>query len=598
MEREKINQIKQNNPLIWMMSKVLRHAKLPFGMMMIQHVVYSVTPLLVALATGGLVCVLAEHAPTWGTTWIWTSLLLISYLLGRSHYFISLIDYWYQQRLEKALDEPLLKKFGTMPLKQFERPETHDLISRTVNPSETVRDICENIIAFGGTVLQALLLMIYIGSTVWWIGPLLAAFVWLTAHYETQLGARFREVERTMSVPEREKRYAGHLLSDRSAAMEFRIFGLKQEIVSRWGWWFQLIQRKRLGFDLSLTWRILIVRLPQSFAMLGCILLFGWTLRETGGNIGQFTALIVAVLPLFSVITEIGDSFRGIGEHKEYLRELQEAFTLPNSRSASGRKMFPKPMQEGIIFDRVSFTYPDEERQALRNITLHIKPEERIALVGANGSGKSTLIKLLLGLYEPDSGRILIDGIDMQDINEDHLRQAMSVVFQDFGKYTLTAQENIGFGQVERLNDLSAIKAAAAFGEANEFIEKLPAQYATPLGRLMPEGHEPSGGQWQKIAISRALMRDAQVLVFDEPAAALDPLSESKLYEHLTELLHEKTAVLVTHRLGSVHTCDRIFVLDEGTVVEEGQHSELMAAKGLYARMYNAQSDWYKEEES
>lgn len=577
---------------------MLRHAKLPFGMMMLQNVLYSVVPLLVALATGEIVNALSEPDATWGATWIWISLLLISYFLGRFHYLTSMIDYWYQQRLEANLDEPLLKKFGSMSLQQLEDPHIHDLISRTANPSGTVRDICENLIVFVGYVLQALLLMIYIGSTVWWIGPLLVIFVLLTAHIETKLGKRFREIERTMSVPEREKKYAGNLLSDRQAAMEFRVFGVEQELISRWNRWFQFIQRKRLFSDASLTWRIFIVRLPQSVALIGCILLFGWQLRETGGDAGQFAALIVAALPLFTEITDIGDAFRGIGEHNEYLSELQEAFALPVPRTASGNERFPQPIQQGIIFDQVSFTYPGEDRPALQNINLRIMPGERIALVGTNGSGKSTLIKLLLGLYEPDSGRILIDGIDLQQMNEDSLRQAMSVVFQDFGKYTLTAQENIGFGQIERMNDLVAVKEAAAAGGADAFIEELPAQYETPFGRLLPDGHEPSGGQWQKIAISRSLMRNAQVLVFDEPTAALDPMAESRLYEHLTDLLHEKTAVLVTHRLGSVHTCDRIIVLDEGTVMEEGTHSELMVAKGLYSWMYAAQAERYEEVQS
>lgn len=592
--KERENIFNRYAPLLWMVRKVLRHAKLPFGMMMMQHVAYAVVPFWVALATGGIVRALSGSDAKWGATWIWIALLFISYLVGRSHYLISITDYWYQQRLEAALDEPLLKKFGSMSLKQFEDPDTHDLISRTINPSKAVKDICENLIAFGGSILQALLLTIFIGSTVWWIGPLLVLFVLTTAHFETQLGKHFREIERKMSIAEREKRYAGNLLSDRQAAIEFRVFGLGQEVTSRWNRWFQFIQRKRLLFDLSMTWRIFIVRLPQSILLFGCILIFVWQLRETGGDVGQFTALIVAVLPLFSEINEIGDSFRGLGEHNEYLQELQEAYALPDFRTANGNERFPDPMERGIVFEQVSFTYPGESKEALKNINLHIKPGERIALVGANGSGKSTLIKLLLGLYEPASGRILIDGINMQDINEDSLRQAMSVVFQDFGTYTLTAQENIGFGQLDRMNDLTAVKAAAVAGGANEFIEELPAQYETTFGRLMPGGHEPSGGQWQKVAISRALMREAQMLVFDEPAAALDPIAESRLYEHLTDVLHEKTAVLVTHRLGSVHTCDRIIVLDEGTVVEAGTHSELMVTQGLYSRMYASQAEWYE----
>lgn len=593
--KERLNGYKRYTPLIWIVRKVMQHAKLPFGLMVMQHVLFAAVPVLVAFTTGKMVTILSDAEASWGDTWIWMTVLMLSYFLGGSHILNSFIDYLYLQRLQPKLDEPLLQKFATMSLKQFEHPYVHDLISRTVNPSGTVREICENLISLGGAILQILSLVIFIGLTVWWVGPLLVLILFLTAHFETKLGMRSREIERTMSVPEREKKYAGNLLSNRQAAMEFRVFGFGQWVISRWNKWVRFIQRKRLLFDLSIAWRVLIVRLPQFIALFGCILLIGWQIRETGGSIGQFTAMIVALLPLFSDVREIGDLLRDLSENNEYLRELQEAYALPEPQTASGSEDFPKPMQQGINFDEVSFTYPGKSEPVLKKVSFHIHPGERIALVGANGSGKSTLIKLLLGLYEPDSGKIFVDGIDLQNIKADRLHEEMSVVFQDFGKYMLTVKENIGLGQLDQLHDLAAVKAAAIAGDADDFIKKLPEQYETPLGKLKPKSYEPSLGQWQKIAISRALMRKAQVLIFDEPTAALDPMAESKLYKHLIDILREKTAVLVTHRLGSVHTCDKIIVLDQGTVVEIGSHQELMAKNGLYARMYTTQAEWYEE---
>ena len=183
----------------------------------------------------------------------------------------------------------------------------------------------------------------------------------------------------------------------------------------------------------------------------------------------------------------------------------------------------------------------------------------------------------------------------MKDIDLIELRKNMSVVFQDFGKYFLTARENIALGDVEKMQNLEAIQEAAKKGGADEFIKQLPNQYDTPFGRLVPNSHEPSGGQWQRLAISRGLVKNAQILFFDEPTSALDPVAEAQLYNQIGELLEGQTAVLVTHRLGSVHTCDRIIVLDEGEVVETGTHEELMAKGGLYAHMYVSQASWYRE---
>lgn len=231
---------------------------------------------------------------------------------------------------------------------------------------------------------------------------------------------------------------------------------------------------------------------------------------------------------------------------------------------------------------------------ALANGTVQLRSGEIHALVGENGAGKSTLVKLLLGLYRPDAGRISADGIDYRDIPPESVHDAISAVYQDFFNFALTARESVGVGRVAASGDLGAVRAAACLGGADAFLAALPLGYETPVGHILDGGTGLSGGQWQRIAISRAFMRDPQILILDEPAAALDPKAEAELYGRFTELLAGRGALLISHRLGSARLADRILVLADGRIAEDGTHMELMALGGIYARMWEVQAQWYR----
>jgi ATP-binding cassette subfamily B protein len=248
-----------------------------------------------------------------------------------------------------------------------------------------------------------------------------------------------------------------------------------------------------------------------------------------------------------------------------------------------------------IHFARVTFAYPGAARPVLDEIDLILQPGERVALVGENGAGKTTLAKLLLGLYQPTAGRILIDGVDLADLDLEWWRRRAAAVFQDYVKYELTVGENIGFGDVSRLNDTPAIRTAAARSGADAVVTELPLGYQTMLGKAYDEaGHDLSIGQWQKLAIARAYLRDAAVLVLDEPTAALDARAEVEVYRRFRDMAEGKTVLLISHRLGSARLADRIIVLEHGRIVEEGSHAELVARGGRYATMYTAQAQWYR----
>jgi ATP-binding cassette subfamily B protein len=246
-----------------------------------------------------------------------------------------------------------------------------------------------------------------------------------------------------------------------------------------------------------------------------------------------------------------------------------------------------------LTAEEVSFTYPDATRPAVDRVSLEIDRGEVVALVGENGSGKTTLAKMLAGLYRPESGRILWDDTDLADVDADELRRSIAVIFQDFEKYLLPARENVGLGRRERIDEVEAIIEAAERADADQFLATLPEGYETMLGREFSGGFDLSIGQWQRVALARAFFRDAPFVILDEPTAALDARAESRLFERMRELLEGRSVVLISHRFSSVRSADRIYVLHEGRVVEEGPHEELMERGGLYAELFTLQARAY-----
>ena len=256
--------------------------------------------------------------------------------------------------------------------------------------------------------------------------------------------------------------------------------------------------------------------------------------------------------------------------------------------------MAPRPIRQGIEFKNVSFAYPGNRRKILAGVDLHIEPHERVALVGENGQGKTTIVKLLTRLYDPTEGQILLDGVDLREYNLEDLWKEIGVIFQDFVHYEMTVSENIGVGRIEEANNPFRIRAAAMKTFAEKVIQKLPRGYDQPLGCRFEGGVDLSGGEWQKIALARAYLRDAQLLVLDEPTAALDARSENEVFERFSDLTNGKMALLISHRFSTVRVADRILVLQKGGIAEQGQHDQLVKDGGLYAEMFELQAASYR----
>ena len=287
--------------------------------------------------------------------------------------------------------------------------------------------------------------------------------------------------------------------------------------------------------------------------------------------------------------------FSSIADSALYLRDLFDFLEMePRISSKKNSLPFPKTICDGFTFENVSFRYPHMEQWVLQDVSFTLHPGEKLALVGENGAGKTTLVKLLTRLYDPVEGRIVLDGNDLRDYNLDELRDAVGIIFQDYVKYHLTASENIAVGRIDDRKDENRIKEAAQRSLADEVIKKLPNGYKQMIGRWFKQGTNLSGGEWQKIAIARAYMRDAQLLILDEPTAALDARAEHEVFHRFVELTIDKCAILISHRFSTVRMADRIVVIREGKLLEHGTHEELLVAGGLYSELFRLQASGYR----
>jgi ATP-binding cassette subfamily B protein len=284
----------------------------------------------------------------------------------------------------------------------------------------------------------------------------------------------------------------------------------------------------------------------------------------------------------------------GMYEDNLYLSTLYEYLEQPVDESTGTAVSGPEP-DAGVQFEDVEFRYPGSDKVAITGVNLQIKRGESLALVGENGSGKTTLIKLLTRLYKPTHGRVLLDGRDLQEWDPTVLRRRVGVIFQDFVRYQLMVGENVGAGDVRAFEDEARWREAAKSGKAAPFIEGMPNQYQTQLGKWFKDGRELSGGQWQKIALSRAFMRnDADILVLDEPTAAMDAAAEAEVFEHFRSLMGNRIAIVISHRFSTVRMADQIVVLDQGHIVERGNHESLMKEDGIYSKLFTLQARGYR----
>ena len=389
--------------------------------------------------------------------------------------------------------------------------------------------------------------------------------------------------------------YLRVLGGSKEAAKELKLFGLSQFLTAR----FTALSEVIYVQDVALARRRLAAGSVLSvLGTLGYYSAYAWVIwRTLAGalSIGTLTFLAGAIQQASLNIQQVFSTLAGIADQALFLTDLLAFFEMqPTIRSKPNAVPAPRPIVRGFEFRNVSFRYPGTERLVLNGLNFQLRPQERVALIGENGEGKTTIVKLLTRLYDPTDGDILLDGIDLRDYNLEDLYREIGVIFQDFMRYEMTARENIACGRIEDLSDLGLLESAARKSGADQVIERLPRRYEQMLGRRFENGVDLSGGEWQKLALARAYLRDSQLLILDEPTAALDARSEYEVFRRFAELTSEKMALFISHRFSTVRMADRIVVLENGRIAEEGTHDELSSLGGHYAEMFELQAASYR----
>jgi len=320
-----------------------------------------------------------------------------------------------------------------------------------------------------------------------------------------------------------------------------------------------------------------------------------WKTLTGAYSIGVWYLLSGAILQASNNLQQIFSTLSGIADQALFLTDLLAFFDMqPTIRSKPDALSAPRPIVRGFEFRNVSFRYPGSSRLVLSGLNFHLRPGERVALIGENGEGKTTIVKLITRLYDPTEGQVLLDGEDLREYCLEDLYREIGVIFQDFMRYEMTARENIAVGRIEELDDLKMMETAARKSLADAVIAKLPGGYQQMLGRRFETGVDLSGGEWQKVALARAYLRDAQLLILDEPTAALDARSEFEVFQRFAELTAGKMALFISHRFSTVRMADRIVVLEKGRIAEEGSHDELASLGGRYKEMFEMQAASYR----
>jgi ATP-binding cassette subfamily B protein len=513
-------------------------------------------------------------------------------LLGRAS---SLVDGLLSERYSNFASVRLMEHATTLDLEQFESSDQQDRLERARRQVTGRTTLLTQVFGQAQDVLTVLSLAAGLFVYAPWlivliIVALLPAFAG-EVHFYAQ-GYRlnyFRTPER------RQLDYIRYLGSSVETAKEVKLFGLNAFLVDR----FKIFADRTYADNRRLAirraaWGTLFATLASCAYYLAYALIV-WRTVQGGFSIGDLTFLSGSFLRLRGLLEGLLLGFSQIAGQALYLEDLFSFFAVrPSIASPPDPRPFPQPLRSGIVFENVGFRYPDSSRWAVRYLSLTLRVGEVVALVGENGAGKTTIVKLLARLYDPTEGRILLDGYDLREYDLTDLRRHLGVIFQDFVRFHFTAGENIGAGQIEAADDRSRIHQAAERSLADRIIQRLPQGYDQPLGKRFHEGADLSGGEWQKIAIARAYMRDADVLILDEPTAALDARSEYEVFQRFRDLSLGKTAILISHRFSTVRMADRILVLEDGHVVESGSHEELVTSGGRYAELFELQASGYR----
>jgi len=548
------------------------------------------------LIIDGIVYAVFSHQPVQPLLW-WLvaaefAIAIFGSILGRT---IDYLDALLADKYTRHISIQVMKHAAELDLMAYEDPVFYDRLERARVQATDRLGMIQSIGRLVQQVITAASLSVSILLFSPWLLLLLIAGIvpaFLGESHFAFLGyaKNFRQ-----TPVRRELDYLRVLGGSREAAKELKLFGLKDFLIGR----FTRLSDRIYRENVDLARRRLIA--GSFLSVIGTagyysayVYVIWWTV--TGSlTIGTLTFLTGAIVQASGNIQQIFSSLSSIADQALFLTDLLAFFEMqPTIRSKPHALPAPRPIVRGFEFRNVSFRYPGTSRLVLNSLDFHLRAGERVALIGKNGEGKTTLVKLMTRLYDPVEGQVLLDGVDLREYNLEDLYREIGVIFQDFMRYEMTARENIAVGRIDEINNLPLLKTAADKSMADEVIERLPRDYEQMLGRRFESGVDLSGGEWQKIALARAYLRDAQVLILDAPTAALDARSEFEVFQRFAELTAGKSALFISHRFSTVRMADRIVVLENGRIAEDGNHEKLLNLGGRYAEMFEMQAASYR----
>jgi ATP-binding cassette, subfamily B, bacterial len=542
----------------------------------------------------------ATYAQLWRYVAFEIALVLTGEILARAS---SLIESLLSDLFSNDMSVKLMEHAATLDLAQFEDPNFYDHLERARR--QTVGRIA--LLTQAVSMSQDAVTLLTLGGALVayspWMLVLLILAVLPSFLGETHYAALGYSLLYRWTPERRQLDYLRFVGASDKTAKEVQMFGLAPWLTERYRVLSQRFydENKKLSIRRGIVSALLSILGTIGYYAAYVLIL----IRAVRGEItpGTLVFLSASFARGRDTIQGILLSASNVYEQALYLRDLFVFLDMrPTIASSPNARPVPAPIREGFVFEDVSFKYPDSERWAIRNVNLSLNPGERVALVGENGAGKTTITKLLARLYEPTEGRILLDGFDLREYDLAALRHAIGVIFQDFVRYDMRFDENIGVGEIESVRDAldlnngvpESIQTAATNSLAASLLPRFTHGYRQMLGRRFDEGVDLSGGEWQKIALARAYLRDAQVLILDEPTASLDARAEYEVFLRFSELVAGRMAILISHRFSTVRMADRIIVLRDGTVVEQGTHEELLATPALYEELFRMQAAGYR----
>ncbi len=520
------------------------------------------------------------------------ALAVVSDVLGRAN---TLCDSLLGDRFTNRVSVRLMEHASELDLASFEDPVFYDKLERARRQTASRMGLLAALLNVCQDTLS--LISLSAGLIVFspWLMLLLVAAVVPAFLGETHFTTLAYSVLYRWTPQRRRLDYLRMLGASAQSAKEVKIFGLGRHLAKQY---YQVsediyqenksiaVQRATLGSALNLI---------STGGYYGAYAVVLVKTLAGGISVGTFTFLTGAFSRSRGYIEKMLASFNDISEQAIFLKDLFEFFEMqPTIRSLPQAIPAPRPIRRGFEFRNVGFAYPGSDRMVVQNINFHLHPTEKVALIGENGAGKTTLVKLLARLYDPTEGAILLDGIDLREYDVEDLRREIGVIFQDYMRYDMFIRENIGFGKIESLDEQARIETAAVRSMARDVIGRLPNGYDQMVGKRFEGGVDLSGGEWQKIALARAYMRDAQLLILDEPTATLDARAEYEVFQRFADLTRDRTAVLISHRFSTVRMADRILVVAGGAILEQGSHQQLISLGGRYAELFELQAAGYR----